>query len=301
MSSDSEDEAMEILLSSMIPVYIIVIGLVLWSIYACCCYRGRNRRKCFFKRLCRMPRKKSRPPKHSQLTVKPGNWLFRSFNCILSCIFHNSPVGCQFTNWLSVTKAISRYAEQETAGPDKLMKKLKENKFLDLILTLLNKKNANFFFKVLPSGSLREGHGKPLPSTSILGADCDLMLIPDGIEVAENLQLSNQEVGTNIQTTVEDATIIEIEPDSKDYPGRQRERLESSRKTLRDVTPLFEAVSDPTQNPETPNGYVWLKLLNTSIKSWTRLCFDRITTTGGKMPMFFSSSSHILLAKSISK
>ena len=181
------------------------------------------------------------------------------------------------------------------------MKKLKENKFLDLILTLLNKKNANFFFKVLPSGSLREGHGKPLPSTSILGADCDLMLIPDGIEVAENLQLSNQEVGTNIQTTVEDATIIEIEPDSKDYPGRQRERLESSRKILRDVTPLFEAVSDPTQNPETPNGYVWLKLLNTSIKSWTRLCFDRITTTGGKMPMFFSSSSHILLAKSISK
>ena len=246
-----------------------------------------------------MPRKKSRPPKDNQLTEKPRNWLFRSFNCILSCIFHNSPVGCQFTNSLSVTEAISRYAEQEIAGPDKLLKKLKEHKFLDLILTLLNKESANFFFKVLPSGSLREGYGKPLPSTSILGTDYDLMLIPDGIEVVENVQLNNQEVGTNIQTNVEDSVTIEIEPDPKDYPGRQTQSLESSRKTLGDMTPLFQAVSDPNQNPETPNGYVWLKLLNTSLKSWTRLCFDRITTTGGKMPMFFSSSSHILLAKSI--
>ena len=290
---------------------IFIFIIVIFSIYGIigyCCYGRGNWLKFFlwinccplyafyvlFKRTCRMPRKKSRPPKDIQVTEKPKNWLFRSFNCVLSCIFHNSPVSCKFTNSLSVTEAICRYGEQEIIGPDNLIKKLKEKKFLDFILTLLNKENANFFFKVLPSGSLREGYGKPLPYTSILGTNYDLMLIPDGIKVVENLQLNNQEVGTNIQTTLEDATIIEIETDPKDYPGRQTESLGSSPRRLGDVIPLFEAVSDPNQNPETPNGYVWLKLLNTLIKSWNRLCFDRITTTGGKRPMLFISSSHFL-------
>ena len=63
--------------------------------------------------------------------------------------------------------------------------------------------------------------------------------------------------------------------------------MESTRSLRGDITPLFEAVSDPNQNPETPTGYVWLKLLNTWMKSWNRLCFDRLTAVG-------SMSSYIL-------
>ena len=234
----------------------------------------------------RLPRKKSRPPKDDQTMVHPANCLFKSFNRILSCFFHYSPIGCHYLNSLSVNEAISRYAESEPIKFDELIKRLKENKFLDLVLHVLNGQNANFFFKVLPSGSLRERYGKLLPSTSILGTDYDLMLIPDGIEVAESLQLNNQEVGINIQTTIKDATTIEIEPGSKNIPGRQTERLERTRRTRGDIAPLFQAVSDPNQNPETPTGYVWLKLLNTSMKSWNSLCFDRLTAIGGMSSYF---------------
>ena len=235
----------------------------------------------FLCKMFRLPRKKSRPPKDDQTIIQPANCLFRTFNRILSCFFHYSPIGCHYSNSLSVTEAISRYAEKEPIKFDDLIKRLKENKFLDLVLHLLNGQNANFFFKVLPSGSLRERYGKLLPSTSILGTDYDLMLIPDGIEVAEGLQLNNQDVGINIQTSIKDVTIIEIEPGSRNIPGRQIENMESTRSLRGDITPLFEAVSDPNQNPETPTGYVWLKLLNTSMKSWNRLCFDRLTAVGG--------------------
>ena len=232
------------------------------------------------RKMFRLPRKKSRPPKDDQTIVHPANCLFRTFNRILSCFFHYSPIGCHYSNSLSVNEAISRYAETEPIKFDDLIKRLKENKFLDLVLHLLNGQNANLFFKVLPSGSLRERYGKLLPSTSILGTDYDLMLIPDGIEVAESLQLNNQEVAVNIQTIIEDATIIETEP------GRQIENLDSTRGPRGDITPLFEAVSDPNQNPETPTGYVWLKLLNTSMKSWNSLCFDRLTAVGGMSSYF---------------
>lgn len=138
-----------------------------------------------------MPRKKSRPPKYEQMELYPANRLFQIFNCVLSCIFHKSPISCNFTTSLSVNEAICRYAEQPPIKLRDLIDMLKENKFLDLVLNLLNGQNANFFFKILPSGSLREGYGRPLPSTSILGTDYDLMLIPDGIEVAESIEDSS--------------------------------------------------------------------------------------------------------------
>ena len=227
------------------------------------------------KRRLVMPRKKSRPPKYEQVELYPANRLFRIFNCILSCIFHKSPIGCNFATSLSVNEAICRYAEQPPIKLEDLIDKLKENKFLDLVLNLLNGQNANFFFKVLPSGSLRERYGKPLPSTSILGTDYDLMLIPDGIEVTEIIEDSSAESSGNGNPT-------ESELDLQQKPKKVIESSNTARRKPGNVAPLFEAMSDPNQNPETPTGFVWLKLLNTTMESWNRLCFDRITTNGGK-------------------
>ena len=300
-----------ILIAIIIIILIVLIILNIWGIIRYCRYRHRHKNTlkyflclnfcCLFyvpylllSGACRLPRKKSRPPKDDQTTILPANRLFRTFNRILSCVFHYSPIGCHYSNSLSVTEAITRYEEKKPIEFDDLIKTLKGNKFLDLVLHLLNGQNANFFFKILPSGSLRERYGKLLPSTSILGTDYDLMLIPDGIEVVESLQLNNQEKGINIQTAVEDATIIAVESDSKDDPGRQKESLEWSRKTRGDIAPLFEAVSDPNQNPDTPSGYVWLKLLNTSMASWNSLCFDRLTAVGGMSLYFFSFEFHLL-------
>ena len=192
--------------------------------------------------LC-MPRKKSRSPKSSEKQVEPGNIFFRVFNCLLSFCFHMSPISFSFTKYLSVKEVILRYNEQKIITANELHEKLKEDQFLDLILNLLNGQNSSFFFKILLSGSLREGFGKPLPSTSILGTDYDLMLIPDGVEVAESSQINAATSGH--------------------------------------VAPLFEAISDPNQNPETPSGYVWLKLLDPALKNWKKLCYDRITSNGG--------------------
>ena len=179
------------------------------------------------KKVICMPRMKSRSPKSSKKLVEPKNFFFRVFNCLLSFCFHISPISFSFTKYLSVKDAILRYNEQKIITANELHKKLKEDKFLDLILNLLNGQNSRFFFKILLSGSLREGFRKPLPSTSILGSDYDLMLIPDGVEVAESSQI-------NVAT-----------------PGH--------------VAPLFEAISDPNQNPETPSDYVWLKLLDPAL------------------------------------
>ena len=280
------DLSSSMIITIVIIILIFVISLNIWGIIIYYRYRRRNKNilkfflclnlccPCYalyglLSATCRLPRKKSRPPKDDQTTVQPANCLFRTFNRALSCLFHYSPIGCHCSNSLSVTEAISRYAEKEPIEFDDLIKRLKGNQFLNLVLNLLNGQNANFFFKVLPSGSLRERYGKLLPSTSILGTDYDLMLIPDGIEVVEK-----------------DASITEIEGDSKDDPGRKTQNLECSQKTRGDIAPLFEAVSDPNQNPETPTGYVWLKLLNTSMEGWNRLCFDRLTTVGG-MSLYF--------------
>ena len=301
---DRDGDSYSILIAIIMIILIaVLIFFNIRGIIRCCCYRRRHKitLKYFlclnfcclfyvpyllFSETCRLPRKKSRPPKDDQTTIQPANRLFRTFNRILSFVFHYSPIGCHYSNSLSVTEAITRYEEKEPIEFDDLIKRLKENKFLDLVLHLLNGQNANFFFKVLPSGSLRERYGKLLPSTSILGTDYDLMLIPDGIEVAESLQLNNQEKRINIPTAAKDATIIEMASDSKYDPGRQKEILECRRKTRGDIAPLFEAVSDPNQNPETPTGYLWLKLLNTSMASWNSLCFDRLTAVGG-MSLYF--------------
>ena len=276
-------------------IFIVIVCLNIYGFIAsCCCQRRRGFINyllcvnCFpfyciwalwkrrpVRRPVVMPRKKSRPPKYEQMELYPANHLFQIFNCVLSCIFHKSPISCNFTTSLSVNEAICRYAEQPPIKLRDLIDMLKENKFLDLVLNLLNGQNANFFFKILPSGSLREGYGRPLPSTSILGTDYDLMLIPDGIEVAESIEHSSAGSSSNGNPT-------ESESDLQQKPKKLLESSDTCHGKPGKVAPLFVAMSDPNQNPETPTGFVWLKLLDTTMESWNRLCFDRITTNGGK-------------------
>lgn len=112
---------------------------------------------------------------------------------------------------------------------------------LHLSLGFLNESLPKFYFKVLPSGSIREGLGKPFPSTSILATDYDLMLVPDGIYVYEEHDI--QELKT-----------------TKQFPAS------------------FIATNDNECNPTTPTGFLWLKLKEKQLKEWKFLCFERLSS-----------------------
>ena len=61
---------------------------------------------------------------------------------------------------------------------------LKSNQFMVSILETLYTSYPDFFFSYIPVGSLREGFGKLLPSTSVLATDHDIMLVPDGVTIS---------------------------------------------------------------------------------------------------------------------
>jgi len=98
---------------------------------------------------------------------------------------------------MSIAQAIDRYAEGsylEELDPEnyeathkkeweKLLAGIKDNVFLYTIIEHLNRREPKYYFRILPSGSVREGFGHPEPSTSILATDYDLMLVPDGVFV----------------------------------------------------------------------------------------------------------------------
>lgn len=62
---------------------------------------------------------------------------------------------------------------------------MRKNRFMISILDGLYKTFPEFFFTYLPTGSLREGFGKLVPSTSILATDYDIMLVPDSVTVGK--------------------------------------------------------------------------------------------------------------------
>ena len=67
------------------------------------------------------------------------------------------------------------------------MAELSQNRYMFSILEDLYKSYPDFFFTYLPTGSLREGFGKVIPSTSILATDYDIMLVPDAVTVGRYL------------------------------------------------------------------------------------------------------------------
>ena len=133
-------------------------------LFICCpCFLPFYISYLLLKKVTWMPRKKSRSPKSLEKPPRRRNILFKAFNCLLSCFFHMSPISISFTKSLSVKEVVSRYNEQKLITANELHEKLKENEYLNLILNILNGQNSRFFFKILLSGSLREGYGKPLP------------------------------------------------------------------------------------------------------------------------------------------
>ena len=108
------------------------------------------------------------------------SWYLHSY---IACLIQWGCCVLSFTKDMSVNEAIHRYVE----GPRKtwadLLKSIQNNKYLSFLVEYLSQQEPKFYFRILPSGSIREGFGYPLPSTSILASDYDLMLVPDGIFV----------------------------------------------------------------------------------------------------------------------
>lgn len=82
---------------------------------------------------------------------------------------------------LNLKTAINRYWENPPPSKEELLNNTRNNRYIRTILIHLAKKLPEFFFSFLPTGSLREGCGKLLPSTAVLATDYDLMIVPDGI------------------------------------------------------------------------------------------------------------------------
>ena len=106
---------------------------------------------------------------------------------------------------MTLTQAIDRYVEGSRIQPDMnpdmnpcidpsskrnvewgmMFEEIKNNVFLYTIIEHLNRREPKYYFRILPSGSVREGFGHAEPSTSILATDYDLMLVPDGVFVSD--------------------------------------------------------------------------------------------------------------------
>ena len=67
-----------------------------------------------------------------------------------------------------------------------MIQSVTHNRFIIAVLEILSIKLPEYFFTFLPTGSLREGFGKKIPSSSVLATDYDMMLIPDAVGVGQS-------------------------------------------------------------------------------------------------------------------
>ena len=142
------------------------------------CYR-------FFLRYCdvRRPGARNHPPKvieENRLSEEGFSWYLHTY---LACLIQWGCCVLDMTKDMTVLKAIQRYVEGPRRTWEDLLESIQKNKYLSFLIEYLNRKEPKFYFRILPSGSIREGFGYPLPSTSVLASDYDLMLVPDGIFV----------------------------------------------------------------------------------------------------------------------
>lgn len=94
---------------------------------------------------------------------------------------------CQFdcVSRLSPDEAILRYEEDPPPRKEIILQQIAENPFITTITTLFAIDLPEYFLSILPTGSLREGFGKTLPSTAALASDFDVMLVPDAALAGE--------------------------------------------------------------------------------------------------------------------
>ena len=142
----------------------------------------------FFTRLCdvRRPGSRNHPPKmiHEKKSPEEGfSWYLHSY---LACCIQWGCCLMNMTNRIDELEAINRYVEGPRIEWNDLLANIETNKYLSFLIEYMNRREPKYYFRILPSGSIREGFGYQLPSTSVLASDYDLMLVPDGIYVYDN-------------------------------------------------------------------------------------------------------------------
>ena len=147
----------------------------------------RHRLNCYrcFTRLCdvRRPGARNSPPKvieENRASEEGFSWYLHSY---LACCIQWGCCALNMTKDMTVLEAIHRYVEGPRSEWEDLLKSIETNKYLSFLIEYLNRREPKFYFRILPSGSIRERFGYPLPSTSVLASDYDLMLVPDGVFV----------------------------------------------------------------------------------------------------------------------
>ena len=131
----------------------------------------------------RRPGGRNHPPKGLtiiKLSSEGFSWYLHSY---MACLKQWGCFRLNFTKDLTVAEAIKRYVEGPQKDWDDLVGDIKEDVYLNFLIEYLNRREPKFYFRILPSGSIREGFGYPVTSTSVLASDYDLMLVPDGIFV----------------------------------------------------------------------------------------------------------------------
>ena len=87
---------------------------------------------------------------------------------------------------LDPNDAIMRYIEEPPLDTNEFIDHVLSNEYIKSILNSFALDLPEYFLSILPSGSLREGFGRILPSTSVLASDFDIMLIPDAALVGHS-------------------------------------------------------------------------------------------------------------------
>ena len=87
---------------------------------------------------------------------------------------------------LNPNEAIMRYIEEPPLDTNEFIGHVLSNEYIKSILNSFALELPEYFLSILPAGSLREGFGRILPSTSVLASDFDIMLIPDAALVGHS-------------------------------------------------------------------------------------------------------------------
>ena len=141
-----------------IGIIVIIVGFAIFvSIFLCLVGRPRNTNICFLNII---------------------QFCYEWCCCRLDCASKLNP-----------NEAIMRYIEEPPLDTNEFIENVLDNEYIKGIMNSFAHELPDYFLSILPSGSLREGFGKVLPSTSVLASDYDIMLIPDAALVGHSTKI----------------------------------------------------------------------------------------------------------------
>lgn len=115
---------------------------------------------------------------------KPRNCTICWMNIVRFC-YEWSCFRLDCASKLNPNVAILRYEEDPPLEREQFIQEVISNNYIKSILNTFAILLPEYFLSILPSGSLREGFGKILPSTAVLASDFDVMLVPDAAMAGE--------------------------------------------------------------------------------------------------------------------